>query len=694
MMTALLVLETDRARRHRHGRPGGRLRARRLRGGLDARAAGGGAHHGRGSPRTALLLGSANDAAEALAIDVSRERRRVRAGDERAGAASSACADAVPLAARSGRPRPLDAARPRCALVRARHASTPRSGDLAHAVRRRSRRRAGARGGSRTATRCCGCIRARSGRRPGSRRPPAPASSRPPRAEGRELVAIVLGGRDEAFSDAAALLDHGFAAFERADARRGGAPLRRASRVRGGTVPVVAGERLGGARPGARSAEVASGPRRRPDGGLPSGQRARGRDRSSSLVAGRRSGEVPLVVGRRCRRRRARRALVGRPRASPARRGRSIAGPIGSALAPAERRAPPASAGADARLDPMTERRERPVRARGRPPPGGGARPHDRRGLRGARARARSRSSRAARCSSRTCAARSTSRSRRISWRSAATATPRSRSGASRSSSTSRSTSTGRDVILVEDIVDTGLTSRYLLSVLRSRAARLARGLHAPRKVGPPDRAATPRYVGFDCPDRFVVGYGLDFERALPQPADILRGRGHGGPQGRPRRPRSRISAVAGLSGEVARSRDPRYAGCTHDRDGARPASGSSCRPTSPSCCCASAAASGTCRSGSAPPRRPRSPCRCRGSYAAADDPRPDEEHPRGPLRRGAADRRDRAPRVHLLRDDRAAAERRPLRDLLAALRRDRAGRADGGADLRERGGPRRGRRS
>jgi len=79
-----------------------------------------------------------------------------------------------------------------------------------------------------------------------------------------------------------------------------------------------------------------------------------------------------------------------------------------------------------------------------------------------------------------------------------------------------------RDVLLVEDIVDTGLTSRYLLSVLR------ARGPASVEMVTLLDKSArrivplAPRYVGFDCPDRFVVGYGLDFAERYRQLPDIL----------------------------------------------------------------------------------------------------------------------------------------------------------------------------
>jgi D-alanyl-D-alanine carboxypeptidase (penicillin-binding protein 5/6) len=59
----------------------------------------------------------------------------------------------------------------------------------------------------------------------------------------RELAVVVLGGRDEVFSDAAALLNHGFAAYRLRTLVARGAPLG-SLRVRGGTVPVVAGARL------------------------------------------------------------------------------------------------------------------------------------------------------------------------------------------------------------------------------------------------------------------------------------------------------------------------------------------------------------------------------------------------------------------------------------------------------------------
>jgi hypoxanthine phosphoribosyltransferase len=80
----------------------------------------------------------------------------------------------------------------------------------------------------------------------------------------------------------------------------------------------------------------------------------------------------------------------------------------------------------------------------------------------------------------------------------------------------------GRHVLLVEDIVDTGLTSRYLLSVLRGRGAASLEICtlldRSARRIVP----LSPRYVGFDCPDRFVVGYGLDFQERYRNLPDIL----------------------------------------------------------------------------------------------------------------------------------------------------------------------------
>jgi hypoxanthine phosphoribosyltransferase len=77
----------------------------------------------------------------------------------------------------------------------------------------------------------------------------------------------------------------------------------------------------------------------------------------------------------------------------------------------------------------------------------------------------------------------------------------------------------GRDVLIVEDIVDSGLTLQYLLRNLGSRNPRT---LEVCALLTKPERRKVDlptRYVGFEIPDRFVVGYGLDYaerHRNLP----------------------------------------------------------------------------------------------------------------------------------------------------------------------------------
>ena len=68
-----------------------------------------------------------------------------------------------------------------------------------------------------------------------------------------------------------------------------------------------------------------------------------------------------------------------------------------------------------------------------------------------------------------------------------------------------------RDTLLVEDIVDTGLTLTYILSVLRRRQPA---SLEVCALLDKTARSIVPppvRFVGFEIPDEFVLGYGLDF---------------------------------------------------------------------------------------------------------------------------------------------------------------------------------------
>ena len=77
----------------------------------------------------------------------------------------------------------------------------------------------------------------------------------------------------------------------------------------------------------------------------------------------------------------------------------------------------------------------------------------------------------------------------------------------------------GRDVVIVEDIIDSGLTVRYLLGSLRGRNPRTLEvcALLVKRDARVVD--VPIRYVGFEIPNEFVIGYGLDYQqryRGLP----------------------------------------------------------------------------------------------------------------------------------------------------------------------------------
>jgi hypoxanthine phosphoribosyltransferase len=78
-----------------------------------------------------------------------------------------------------------------------------------------------------------------------------------------------------------------------------------------------------------------------------------------------------------------------------------------------------------------------------------------------------------------------------------------------------------RNVILVEDILDTGLTMTYLKKMLN---ARQPRSLKVAALLDKPSRRKLPLegdYVGFKIPDEFVVGYGLDYAERYRNLADI-----------------------------------------------------------------------------------------------------------------------------------------------------------------------------
>jgi hypoxanthine phosphoribosyltransferase len=71
----------------------------------------------------------------------------------------------------------------------------------------------------------------------------------------------------------------------------------------------------------------------------------------------------------------------------------------------------------------------------------------------------------------------------------------------------------GRDVLIVEDIIDSGLTLHYLIRNLRARNPRT---LEVCALLTKPERRRVDlpiRYVGFEIPNRFAIGYGLDYDQ-------------------------------------------------------------------------------------------------------------------------------------------------------------------------------------
>ncbi len=83
----------------------------------------------------------------------------------------------------------------------------------------------------------------------------------------------------------------------------------------------------------------------------------------------------------------------------------------------------------------------------------------------------------------------------------------------------------GRDLLIVEDIVDSGLTLQYLMRTLEARGPA---SLEVCALLTKPDRRKVElpaRYIGFEIPDRFAIGYGLDHAeryRNLPFVAALL----------------------------------------------------------------------------------------------------------------------------------------------------------------------------
>ena len=69
-----------------------------------------------------------------------------------------------------------------------------------------------------------------------------------------------------------------------------------------------------------------------------------------------------------------------------------------------------------------------------------------------------------------------------------------------------------QDVVIIEDIVDTGLTIQQVVEELSSLGTTSVEVVALLRKEHSKTNKIQPRYIGFDIPDTFVVGYGLDYE--------------------------------------------------------------------------------------------------------------------------------------------------------------------------------------
>ena len=79
----------------------------------------------------------------------------------------------------------------------------------------------------------------------------------------------------------------------------------------------------------------------------------------------------------------------------------------------------------------------------------------------------------------------------------------------------------GLNVVLVEDILDTGLTLTYLLRILQQRRPKVLRVAALLDKPSRRLKPVKPNYVGFKIPNEFVVGYGLDYSERYRNLKDV-----------------------------------------------------------------------------------------------------------------------------------------------------------------------------
>ena len=72
----------------------------------------------------------------------------------------------------------------------------------------------------------------------------------------------------------------------------------------------------------------------------------------------------------------------------------------------------------------------------------------------------------------------------------------------------------GRDILIAEDILDSGLTMKYLIDMLAARGAASIEVAAFLNKLDAHKVEIDCKYTGFECPDGFIVGYGLDYAQA------------------------------------------------------------------------------------------------------------------------------------------------------------------------------------
>lgn len=85
---------------------------------------------------------------------------------------------------------------------------------------------------------------------------------------------------------------------------------------------------------------------------------------------------------------------------------------------------------------------------------------------------------------------------------------------------------TGRHILLVEDIIDTGITLAYLRDYLSNRGAKSVKICTLLDKPSRREKAMQVDYIGFTMPDEFIIGYGIDYAenyRNLPYVASLKR---------------------------------------------------------------------------------------------------------------------------------------------------------------------------